>query len=73
MSDHTLFINNYLSEKISSIIVYVDDIVLIRDREEEISKLKRFLANEFEVRDLGNLKYFLGIEIARSKTCCFSM
>ena len=28
----------------------------------------RFLANEFKVRDLGNLKYFLGREIARSKT-----
>ena len=67
-SDHTLFINHSLSGRISIIIVYVDDIILTGDHEEEISKLKRFLANEFEVRDLGNLKYFIGMEIARSNT-----
>ena len=47
--------------------MYVDDIILTGDHKEEISKLKRFLANEFEVRDLGNLKYFLRWKLARSK------
>lgn len=50
------------------LLLFVDDVILTRDHEEEISKLKRFLANEFEVKDLGNLKYFLDMEIARSKT-----
>ena|SRR5436190_1871208 len=48
------------------LIVYVDDIVLTRDETEEISSLKQKLANEFEIKDLGALKYFLGIEVARS-------
>jgi hypothetical protein len=30
-------------------------------------KLKNSLANEFEIKDLGNLKYFLGIDVVRSK------
>ena len=49
------------------IIAYVDDIILTRDHKEEIVKLKSFLAHEFKIKDLGNLKYFFGMEIARSK------
>jgi hypothetical protein len=41
------------------------DIVIIRDDVEEIKSLKERLERAFEV-DLGLLRYFLGIEIARS-------
>jgi len=47
--------------------VYVDDIVLTGNDDGEIQNLKHLLANEFEIKDLGSLKYFLGIEVARSK------
>ncbi|KAL4033413.1 hypothetical protein IC575_006500 [Cucumis melo] len=33
----------------------------------EISQLKQRMGNEFEIKNLGNLKYFLGMEVARSK------
>ncbi|XP_019051587.1 PREDICTED: uncharacterized protein LOC109114032 [Nelumbo nucifera] len=49
------------------LIVYVDDIVITGDDIFGIAELKSFLATEFEIKDLRNLWYFLGIEVARSK------
>ncbi|RVW35969.1 Retrovirus-related Pol polyprotein from transposon TNT 1-94 [Vitis vinifera] len=66
-SDHTLFVKHFSEGKLTIIIVYVDDIILIGDHEEKIDLLKKLLTKEFEIKDLGNLKYFLGMEIARSK------
>jgi len=33
----------------------------------EIEKVTSYLDRMFKVRDLGNLKYFLGIEVVRSQ------
>jgi Reverse transcriptase (RNA-dependent DNA polymerase) len=46
--------------------VYVDDIVLTGNDSVEMKRLKASLAKEFEMKDLGELR-FLGIEVARSK------
>ncbi|CAL8157615.1 unnamed protein product [Prunus armeniaca] len=37
----------------------------------EISQLQDYLATEFEMKDLGGLKCFLGIEVARSQQGIF--
>ena len=66
-SDHTLFVKHFPEGKLAIIIVYVDDIILTGNHEEKIDLLKKLLTKEFEIKDLGNLKYFLGMEIARSK------
>ena len=47
-----------------TLIIYVDDMIITRNDKEEISELQRHLASEFEMKNLGGLKYFLGIEIA---------
>ncbi|KAH9657753.1 retrovirus-related pol polyprotein from transposon RE1 [Citrus sinensis] len=65
-SDHTLFIKKRQG-KITALIVYVDDIVVTGNDEEETETLQKYLSREFEMKDLGALKYFLGIEVSRSK------
>ena len=44
---------------------------MIENGSEELGKLKKLLANEFEIKDIGELKYFLGMEFARSKRGIF--
>lgn len=66
-ADHTLFVKGKPGGKIAILIVYVDDIILTGDDSEEIINLKKMLATEFEIKDLGTLRYFLGMEVARSK------
>ena len=63
-SDHTLFLKRGKG-KITALIIYVDDIIVIGN--DLISSLQQYLPSEFEMKQLGNLKYFLGIEVARSK------
>ena len=65
-SDHTLFFKHQ-DEKITSLIIYVDGMIITGNDEEEILNLQRHLACEFEMKNLGGLKYFLGIEVDRSK------
>jgi hypothetical protein len=51
---------------ITILALYVDDIIITGDDTFGMSQLKQKLNKEFEVKDLGQLRYFLGIEIARS-------
>ncbi|KAK5794891.1 hypothetical protein PVK06_036141 [Gossypium arboreum] len=62
-----MFYRHSQKGRIAVIIVYVDDIILTGDDVDEIRRLKEHLALEFEIKDLGPLKYFLGMEVARSK------
>ena len=46
--------------------MYVDDIVITGDDADGISNLKAHLAVHFHMKDLGKLRYFGVIEVARS-------
>lgn len=48
------------------LLLYVDDILIIGEDELKINELKNKLSNEFEMKDLGNAKRILGIDIKRS-------
>ena len=51
---------------ITILIVYVDDIIITGNNLEEIKELEKHLDKNFKVKQLGPLKYFLGIEFTRS-------
>jgi len=62
-ADHSVFYQ-HSSVGCVYLIVYVDDIVLIGSNNHGISQLKQRLYHHFKTKDLGKLKYFLGIEVA---------
>lgn len=47
------------------VLVYVDDLIIGGKDVKSIKKFKRYLGECFHVKDLGPLKYFFGIEVAR--------
>ncbi|RVW19278.1 hypothetical protein CK203_093782 [Vitis vinifera] len=56
-----------LVSKSTTLFVYVDDIILTRNDVEEMKMIKLKLAKEFKIKDLDSLRFFFGIEVARSK------
>ena len=65
-SNYSVFYRNSNSG-IILLVVYVDDIVITGSDSKGISSLKSFLQSQFHTKDLGMLRYFLGIEVMRSK------
>lgn len=47
------------------LLVYVDDIVIIGNNEKVIKSVKLFLKSKFHIKDLGLLRFFLGIEVVK--------
>ena len=62
-----MFFKHSQDGKISILIMYVDDIILIGDDVHEMNRLKTSISSTFEMKDLGPLRYFLGMEVARLK------
>ena len=48
------------------VVVYVDDLIVIGDNDVDIDEVKLLLKQNFKIKDLGQLHYFLGIEVIRS-------
>ena len=64
-ADHSVFYHHSSTGKCIYLIVYVDDIVITGSDQDGIQKLKQHFFSHFQTKDLGKLKYFLGIEVAQ--------
>jgi Reverse transcriptase (RNA-dependent DNA polymerase) len=48
--------------KIIILIIYIDDMIIIKDDKNEIERFELKLSKEFNMKILGGLKYFLGLK-----------
>ena len=62
-----MFYKHSGDSKIVILIVYADNIILIGDNLKELEKLKGILPKEFDIKDFSRLRYFLDMEVARSR------
>lgn len=51
--------------------MYVDDLILTSDDEEEIQQTRENLSVRFQMRELGQLKHFLSLKVDRTKEGIF--
>jgi len=64
-ADHSLFVRTKPDERLV-VLIYVDDLIVTGNNHAAITTLKSILHQRFAIKDLGVLKYFLGIEMATS-------
>jgi len=63
--DYTLFVKKK-EEKMIMVCVYFDDLIYVGNDEEMCSKFKKSMKEEFEMTDLGMMRYFLGVEVSQN-------
>lgn len=63
--NHSLFLK-FSTNNITALLVYADDIVLTGNDLHEISRITALMDNTFKIKNLGDLKFFIGLEVARS-------
>jgi hypothetical protein len=64
-ADHLLYVRKS-DEGIVVITIYVDDLIVGGDNEKEVEHVKHLFKQKFDMKDLGELKFFLGIEVIRT-------
>ncbi|RVW87772.1 Retrovirus-related Pol polyprotein from transposon RE2 [Vitis vinifera] len=69
-SDYSLFTYTKGNVQIN-VLVYVDDLIISGNDSATLKTFKAYLSDCFKMKDLGVLKYFLGIEVARSSVGLF--
>lgn len=71
LSEHTLFTKSEEGGKLLVVSVYVDDIIFTDNDEAMFERFKNSMKQEFDMSDLGRMKYFLGVEVVQSSKGIF--
>ena len=68
--EHALYVKKE-KEKILLVAIYVDDLIFLGNNNQMIEEFKGTMTQEFEMTDLGPMKYFLGLEVRQEETGIF--
>ena len=52
------------------LVLYVDDIFLVTNDTDFLVEIKQLLFSHFDMKDLGETSYILGIQILRNRSSC---
>lgn len=67
-SEHTLFIKSEEGGRYLVVSLYVNDLLFTGNDEATFERFKNSMKQEYDMSDLGKMKYFLGVEVVqRSK------
>jgi len=69
--EHTLFTKTRKEGNILIISLYIDDLIYTGNDELMISEFKNSMKHEFDMTDLGKMRYFLGLEVLQKSTGVF--
>ena len=64
-SDACIYVST--GEEIFIIAVYIDYILLATRTDKRMTEVKKKIASKFKVKDLGKLRYFLGVKVIPNK------
>lgn len=64
--EHTLFVKTKKGDKILIVSLYVDDLIFTGNDACMFEKFENSMKLEFDMIDLGKMKYFLGVEVQQS-------
>ncbi|KAK6144980.1 hypothetical protein DH2020_021800 [Rehmannia glutinosa] len=69
--EHTLFIKTRKEGKILIVSLYVDDLIFTGNDELMFTEFKNSMKHEFDMTDLGKMRYFLGLEVLQKPNGIF--
>ena len=69
-SDYSLFTFRVGTVQLN-VLIYVDDLIIFGNDISAVQKFKNYMSRCFHMKDLGKLKFFLGIEVARNSDGIF--
>lgn len=53
--------------------IYVDDLLIMATNDQIVKKVKNNISSTFKIRELGEVKYYLNIEISKSEDGAYSI
>uniref|UniRef100_A0A803M2M7 Reverse transcriptase Ty1/copia-type domain-containing protein n=1 Tax=Chenopodium quinoa TaxID=63459 RepID=A0A803M2M7_CHEQI len=63
-TDYSLFVKQQ-DQSFAVVLVYVDDLMLVGNDMSLLSEIKQYMSSQFYMKDLGDVRYFLSLEVDR--------